>query len=123
MKLVLVALLTTFIGCQTYNSNTFDEANYGASDLIGDANFKASYPILQKHCMSCHDHKQWAGYKNQEDWVKNESLVFPGDASKSKLIFRIINYGGTSNNMPQGGSKLPKAEYDQLVKWVEEFTP
>jgi uncharacterized membrane protein len=118
MKIALILVLLIFIGCQDYNANTFDQEKYGIIELVGGANFKASYPILQNRCMNCHRHSQWAGYTNKQDWVTNENLVISGDPDGSQLIFRIKNHGGTSADMPQGGQSLPSDEYQKLVAWV-----
>jgi uncharacterized membrane protein len=121
MKLALITILITFISCQTYNANTFDQEKYGVIELEGGPNFKASYAILQDKCMSCHRHAQWATYTKTQDWVTNENLVIDGDPDNSQLIYRIINHGGASSDMPQGGQALPAAEYQKLVEWVTDI--
>lgn len=125
MKLAIIALLLFYIGCQDYNSNTFDKDRYGELELTGNkVNFEASYKILQNKCMNCHRHAQWAGYTDSEDWVSNENLITPGGPAgggDSQVIFRIINHGGTSSDMPQGGSALPAAEFDKLKAWEAEY--
>ncbi len=124
MKLAIIALLLFYIGCQDYNSNTFDQDRYGDLELTGSQNFKDSYAILQTKCMNCHRHAQWAGYTDAQDWVSNENLITPGGPAgggDSQVIFRIINHGGTSSDMPQGGSALPAAEFDKLKAWEAEY--
>lgn len=118
VKLFLIILLASFIGCQDYNSNTFDEDRYGPTDLVGGPEFIKAYPILQKKCMSCHYHAQWSAYKNQADWV-NQGRVVEGDKDNSDVINRIINYGANFSNMPQGQGPLSASEYATLVDWVE----
>jgi uncharacterized membrane protein len=121
MKLALIACLLIYIGCQDYNANTFDKEKYGPSELVGGVNFRESYAILQKRCNTCHRHSQWAGYTNKQDFVTNENLVIPGDPNNSQLIYRIINHGGASSDMPQGGQALPSSEYQKLVEWVSDI--
>lgn len=126
MKIALIALLLTYIGCQDYNSNTFDQDRYGEIELTGSGDlstFRAAYPILQKRCMNCHRHAQWAGYTDKNDWVTNENLVVPDDedGSQSQVLYRIKNFGGTSSDMPQGGSQLPAEEYEALKAWVTGY--
>ncbi len=120
MKLAIIALLLFYIGCQDYNSNSFDKDRYGETELNGSANFKASYKILQNKCMNCHRHAQWAGYTDAQDWVTNENLITPG-AGDSQVITRIINAGTTQSDMPQGGSALPSSEFDTLKAWEAEY--
>jgi uncharacterized membrane protein len=122
MKFFLIGLLIFYIGCQDYNSNTFDRTRYGEIEISGSARFEAAYGILQNRCMNCHRHSQWSGFTDEQDWVNNENLVVKtGNASDSQLIYRIINNGGASSDMPQGGQALPASEYDQLVDWVENI--
>lgn len=121
MKILLIVLLSAFIGCQTYNANTFDKDNYGNSDLIGGPNFKASYKILQNKCMNCHTHAQWSEYTHKDDWTVHGGRVINGDPDNSPLINRIINYGGSSSDMPQGGQALTSDEFQKLVDWVKDI--
>ena len=120
MKLALIALLLFYIGCQDYNSNTFDKDRYSNIELTGTANFKASYAILQTNCMNCHRHAQWAGYTDEQDWVTNENLITPG-AGASQVITRIINSGVVGADMPQGGSALPAADFQTLTDWEAQY--
>lgn len=119
-KTFFYLFLISFIGCQDYNSNTFDDQRYGPTDLVGGTQFIQAYPIIQKRCISCHSnyHSSWGAYKNQQDWV-TAGLVIPGDKDNSSFINRIINYGANYSDMPQGQSQLPASEYNKLVDWVE----
>lgn len=121
MKLAVIGLLLFYIGCQDYNSNTFDRDRYGEIELIGGAKFAVAYPVLQTHCMNCHRHAQWSEYTNKQDWVDNENLVVPLEPDNSQLITRIINHGRANNDMPRGGKALPDADYQALVDWVADF--
>lgn len=124
MKIAIIALLLFYIGCQDYNANTFDRDRYGEIELTGTPAFQAAYPILQTKCMNCHRHSQWSGYTNEQDWVNNENLVTPGpssDGGDSQVIYRIINHGGASSDMPQGGSALPAAEFEKLKTWEAQY--
>lgn len=122
MKIAIIALLLFYIGCQDYNSNTFDKDRYGEIELTGNVTpeFKASYKILQAKCMTCHRHAQWAAYTDSQDWVTNENLITPGPAD-SQLITRIINAGTTQSDMPQGGSALPASDFDTLKAWEAQY--
>lgn len=122
MKFAFFLFTFLFVGCQDYNSNTFDRDRYGKIELIGGAQFEAAYKVLQNRCMNCHEHAGWSAYTNQAQWV-NESLVIPNDKDNSKLINRIKNYGSANSDMPVGGSALPSTEFDTLVQWVTGYTP
>ncbi|WP_408099035.1 hypothetical protein ACJVC5_08970 [Peredibacter sp. HCB2-198] len=123
MKLLL-PLLLLLVGCQDYNSNSSDRFKYGPAILDEtDPNFAQAYNTIQTRCTSCHSsniHDIWATYKNNNAWL-DSGLIQRGDPDNSYFIQRIINYGGASSNMPQGGSALSDAEYQQLRKWVEEI--
>lgn len=118
MKFSLALLIFISVSCQDYNSNTFDRDQYAEIELIGGAQFEASYKILQTRCMSCHEHASWSKYTNQQNWV-DQGLVIPNDPDNSRLINRIINYGGASSDMPIVGGPLPSAEFDALKAWVQ----
>lgn len=122
MKLAsLFLLLFTLQSCQDYNANTFDRDRYGVVQLTGSSCFKAAYPVLQQYCMNCHFHSSWSEYTNQSDWLTNQRVV-PDQVSDSKLVTRIVNYGGASSDMPQGQSALPPDEYEKIRVWVETYS-
>lgn len=112
--------LTIFLltSCQDYNSNSSDRDRYGAIELNEtDPNFPQAYAIIQTRCASCHDHAHWAAFKSNADWIGNNYII-PKSPDSSTLINYIINAGGS---MPLGGSPLPDAEYNHLLKWVDEI--
>ena len=119
LKVFLVIILTTFISCQDYNSNSFDQDRFGKIDVVGGPDFAPAYRVLQKRCTTCHSHAQWAEYKNEQDWVRNESLIVPGQPEQSLLIRRIFNSGAAGANMPLGDGPLPAEEYQLLIDWIE----
>lgn len=117
-------LLLILISCQDYNSNTADRIKYGPVVLDeADPNFQQAYTIIQNRCVSCHSstiHDAWATYQDNAAWL-DSGMILRGDPDNSYFIQRIINAGGASSNMPQGGSALPDAEYQHLRKWIEEI--
>ena len=119
MKIALILILVTYIGCQDYNSNTFDQDRYGEIELTGGSEFEAAYSALQKNCMNCHRHAHWAEYTNEQDWVNNENLVVIDDPNGSQVLYRIVNFGGTGSDMPQGGAQIPTSDYNAIKTWVE----
>lgn len=120
----IIFLLLIFISCQDYNSNSADRSKYGPVVLTDtDPNFAQAYNIIQNRCVSCHSssiHDPWADLKDNASWL-DSGLIQRQDPDNSILLQRIINYGGASSNMPQGGSALPDSEYQHLVKWINEI--
>lgn len=118
MKLLFILSLILLSACQDYNSNSSDRERFGPVQLDGSGNFQKAYPILMKRCGNCHYHSVWPSYKKESDWI-DENLIEPGSAERSRVIIRTINTGGTEANMPQGGSALPRGEYDVLTAWID----
>ena len=116
MKIVLILSSLLFLGCQDTNSNSYDKDKYDDPGGLGD--FAQSYNILKTRCISCHYHSGWSEYKTSDAWVKKD-LVKPQDIDNSALIKRIVNYGGSSSNMPVGEAGIPNNEYQVLVDWVK----
>ena len=120
MKFLLLSVLALASGCQDYNSNTFDGERYRRVTLTGSAGFTPAYYVLQQRCASCHFHSEWGGYTSEQDWI-DEGYVTKQDPDSSRVIFRIINHGGTDANMPLGLGPIPNDEYQDLVDWVENI--
>jgi len=113
----ILALFFLLIGCQDYNSDSFDKDNYGPSELTGGADFRTAYPIIKDRCASCHAHSDWSGYKSEQDWV-TQGLVKAGDSANSSLVYRIVNYGG---DMPEGQGAIPDDEFNAIKTWVDNL--
>lgn len=117
-------LLIFFTSCQDYNSNTADRAKYGPVVLSdSDPNFSQAFSIIQNRCVNCHSssiHDNWASLQDNNAWI-DTGLIQRQSPETSYFVQRIINYGGTSSNMPQGGTPLPDAEYQHLLKWIDEM--
>jgi hypothetical protein len=115
-------------GCQDYNSNSVDDLKY-APIVIDDAELRPFYYTVRTHCFSCHNyHQEWAGYTTPADWINartrsGQMLLEPGNADGSLFIQRIINSGGSNNNMPIGRGPIPAADYIKLREWIEPPTP
>ena len=111
-------LFTSFLyltGCgQVYNSNTFDQYNYGANG-ISDPVFAEAYNALKVRCMGCHPtHSGWAAYTTEAQWI-SAGLVIPGSASTSEVITRLKNSGG---DMPTDSGAIPNAEKVAIETWI-----
>lgn len=115
MKLKI--LFTSFLyltGCgQVYNSNTFDQYNYGANG-ISDPVFAEAYNVLKARCMNCHYHSGWSSNTTEAQWI-SAGLVIPGSASTSQLITSLWNSGG---NMPKEAGAIPNAEKIAIETWI-----
>jgi hypothetical protein len=115
MKLKI--LFTSFLylaGCgQVYNSNTFDQYNYGANG-ISDPVFAEAYSALKVRCMNCHVHAGWSAYTTEAQWT-SAGLVIPGSPSTSTVITRLKNSGG---DMPTDSGAIPNAEKIAIETWI-----
>ena len=120
MKYLIGFILLTIVGCQDLNSNSGDEAKYGALNLTGTAEFNTAFRILRARCMTCHQHQNWGNYTNEQQWEDN-GLVVQGDPDNSSVINRIKNYNGGNSDMPTDDGPLPDDEYQSLVDWVTNF--
>lgn len=117
-----IMLLALLVGCQDYNSNSFDRTSYGGTGCTEtDANFCTAFPIIKNRCASCHYHQNWSTYTTNQKWIDDSGVISKNDPSNSQFIIRIINTNTASSNMPEGGSALPDAEYDALTKWIDEM--
>lgn len=121
---IIIILFISLYSCQDFNSNTADRIKYGPLILDEpDPNFPRAFNIISKQCINCHSsriHDQWANFTDNKSWL-DSLLINRGDPSNSIFLQRIINYGGASSNMPQGGSALSTSDYQHLVKWIEEI--
>jgi uncharacterized membrane protein len=119
MKIFLLLIFLT--ACQDFNSNTSDRDKFGPSTLPGaSSEFNQAYKITQNRCVNCHTstiHNVWATYITEAAWI-DSGLITPGNADNSLFIERIINSGHSNSNMPEGGSALPNAEYNDLKTWI-----
>ncbi len=116
-------LLFILVGCQDYNSNSFDRTKYssGCTGEPGDPNFAAACELTKKYCINCHQgyHNSWAAFTTNQDWI-NSGVIIKGDANNSEFIQYIFNYG-PGGSMPKYGSSLPNDEYAKLVEWIDNI--
>lgn len=108
------------VSCQTFNSNTADEAKYAEIVLENNPEFRAAYQVLQNRCINCHmgSHNTWATYVNSQLWI-NAGEVIAGNSVDSKLVRRIINSGESQSDMPPVGGSLPTDEYQSIKDWID----
>lgn len=117
-----ILLLAFLVGCQDWNSNSFDRTSYGSVGCTDpDPNFCAAFTVTKNRCATCHYHQNWSTYTTNEKWINESGVINKNDPANSQFIIRIINTNTASSNMPEGGSALPDAEYDLLNKWIDEM--
>jgi len=119
MRYHLLALTGAFILAGCSNETSVPEVSF-SKDVV---------PILQKHCLECHE-QDGKGYKkagllmtSHADLMKGTKfgpVVVPGDADSSVLNQVIEGRVDKSIRMPHGGAKLPEAEIATLRNWVEQ---
>jgi hypothetical protein len=107
---IIIVLLTTSLSC----------TNDSTSDITAPINNleKIKYstdiaPIISTNCLSCHASPPVNGAPMQlttYDDVKNAILT-------RGLIDRISRAQGSAGMMPNGGTRLPQATIDKIIKW------
>lgn len=95
------------------------------------AAFAGARTILNNYCVSCHKTGGSAAFADftltKEDEFVTRGYVIAGEPDKSRLIYRMLHYKGTSGsgatNMPMGytASNFPISAYDTLVNWVKSI--
>ena len=108
--LFITAILTTLSSCN----------NDSTSDLITPTNNPVTIKystdiasIINSNCLSCHTAPPTNGAPMQlttYDDVKNAILT-------RGLIDRISRVQGATGMMPNGGTRLPQATIDKIIRW------
>ena len=121
--LLISGSLISLYSCETLNSSSFDEGQYGSDNDISDPALSKAYNIIRKECIDCHTnrHDNWTSFKTNDAWL-NSGLVVAGNAANSLLIERMINTPESETselrNMPQGGSAIKQEDYQALRDWL-----
>jgi hypothetical protein len=107
---IIIVLLTTLSSCN----------NDSTSDLVTPTNNSVTIKystdiasIISTNCLSCHTSPPVNGAPMQlttYDDVKNAILT-------RGLIDRISRAQGAAGMMPNGGTRLPQATIDKIIKW------
>ncbi|UOF01371.1 DUF1592 domain-containing protein [Bdellovibrio reynosensis] len=133
---IATGLVFTFQNC-TNQFAISPDSTQAASPATGqdvteppdDTRFKSAIEIINARCVSCHKTGGSAAFAplnfQSEQLFISQSLVVPGDPSKSKLIYRLKNYPdatATNRTMPVG-SDLSQDEYNILYTWVSKMQP
>jgi hypothetical protein len=83
-------------------------------------------PILSNNCFACHgpDEKQRETkfhFDTKEAAFLEEGVIIPGNATKSKLVWRITNPDPEKRMPPpDSGHELTTAQIELLRRWIEE---
>jgi cytochrome c551/c552 len=84
-------------------------------------------PILQKHCLQCHNHELDDGgisFEDRATLLRNgpggSPAVVPGAPAKSLLV-RAIRHQGDIQMPP--GEKLAQKDIDRLIRWIKLGAP
>lgn len=111
------------VGCQDFNSNSFDKLRYAPAVPSGSTEFQQAYGVIQNRCISCHTgrHGAWAGLRTEAQWI-DSGLIVPNSPDNSALIRSIVNSNAPGANMPPSGA-LSDQEYQTLRRWIENITP
>ena len=92
------------------------------ADTSQTENFKSFasdvQPILNKHCVSCHNTQNPSGSVNLETYNKVKIIVVPKN-SESSLLYGVISHTA-GYPMPPSGSKIPQQEIDIIKDWIDE---
>ena len=121
MRLLILSnlFLVLLIGCQSYNSNTFDfleRPSIDPSTPLYDA-----YNVIYDDCIDCHSgyHNNWLdpSIGTNEGWI-NAGLVISSDPTNSILIQKLKNVGG---NMPLNEPQIDNVDYQDLIVWINSL--
>ena len=84
-------------------------------------------PILQQHCLKCHNHELDDGnisFEDRETLLRNRKnggpAIVPGAPEESALV-RAIRYKGDIRMPP--GKRLTRGEIRTLIQWVRLGAP
>lgn len=111
-NLFIVALLVILSSCS--NDSTSDIAAPIPSNNTGTIKYSTDVSvIISNNCLGCHTSPPVNGAPMQlttYDDVKNAILT-------RGLIDRISRAQGVAGMMPNGGTRLPQATIDKIIKW------
>lgn len=116
-SLVLILGVCLLVGCgKVKNSSSSDAAQFGFTNQGGSA-FKNAFPVLAKHCLSCHSWSQW----NESDFL-TEGYIIANSPAQSMIYYRIKNNdsGTNSGDMPSNSDSLSSSELALIKTWVQQ---
>lgn len=87
------------------------------------------FPILEKHCLSCHKRGTEAyettgyGMETYEDFMQGTkfgSVIKPGFGFASTLMILVKHQADPSISMPHGEQPLTEKEIGTIKVWIDE---
>ncbi len=119
--LVLAIVISILSSCEYENEEElFVQSNETNPDscAIEDVSFQEHIlPILQTHCLTCHDEESRFGNIVLEG-ISNVRIY----ANSGQLLGSITHSPGFSA-MPDNGGKLPECDIETVRQWIENGTP
>ncbi len=114
LKLIVSFVFISFLFTSCTNDSTADlSGNINANDATYTLNIKS---IIDNNCIMCHAATPINGapmplttYEQVKDAMQNRPLVD-----------RISKAQGESGMMPNGGTRLPQASINLIIKWQED---
>ncbi len=105
------------------DSRNFEK--YVPPPLTPEERFTLAKNVINANCLGCHQSGGTAGHAsfdldNEIDFIR-EGFVSPGEIDRSKIIYRILNYGGDRSNMPLNSGPLSNNDYGILLDWVSQM--
>lgn len=85
-------------------------------------------PILEKHCLQCHQPGgigyersglDMRTYASLMKGTKYGTVILPGDSFDSVLVQLIENRADPSISMPYHQMQIPKSEIKQIKTWID----
>lgn len=110
-------------GCDSPDPSAETDEEGGAPvDFVSDVK-----PILQTHCISCHNDEHLFGDLNLMSRAsamrgsKSGPVIVPGDPDKS-LLYQVTNleHAKSDKAMPATGPNLDEEEKKILSRWIEQ---
>jgi hypothetical protein len=108
--LFIIVILTTLSSCSNDSTSDLTTPTNNAVTIKYSTDVSA---IINNNCLSCHTSPPVNGAPMQlttYDDVKNAILT-------RGLIDRISRAQGEGGMMPNGGTRLPQATIDRIIKW------
>ncbi|WP_395077701.1 c-type cytochrome [Flavobacterium sp.] len=103
-----ILIVLTIFGCTNDNSNTLSEPVTPTGILTYNNSVKA---IIDNNCISCH------GTVPTNNAPFSLTTYADVKLNISETIVRISRANGAVGIMPKGGSRLPQASIDAVIKW------
>jgi hypothetical protein len=104
--------ITTWI-----NQGALNNSCSGACDTLNVTYSGTAVPLLQSKCIGCHNSTTTSGDVNLSNHAGVQLQGLNG------RLLGAVNHVAGYTAMPQGGSKLPPCEIDELRIWIEDGAP